>query len=330
MGRFEFGAGYNCGRMHAAKYSYEICAAASSSFCMKNLLVLVVFSLLFSCNQNTKSSLPDKDFEGSMRIMVDENYRDVMSEQVEVFTAQYPKAQIEVEYANEVECIEALLDSTVRMIFVTRPLSIPESQYAKQQKLFISYGDLAKDGIALLCAKNAAKKNFKKQEIEKIFSAEEKSYQVVFESSNSGDTRYFADSVLKGAQMNTNIFSAGSPDKLVDYISQNENSIGVMGMYIILEHEKKVKSYLNKIDVIGVKTESSEYYWQPYPLYVASQDYPYTKKLYFILSESWQGLGHSFANYLSREQGQLLFSKFNLFPLKYNIIKRSVKIESER
>ncbi len=295
---------------------------------MKYLLFIFRICLLFSCQSNEQASAPDREFEGEMSIMVDENYKAVMDEQIRVFTAQYPEAKISVEYANEVECIQALMDSAVRMIFVTRPLSIPESQYAKQQKLFISYGDLVKDGIALLCAKNAKKKNFKKEEIEEIFSAKEKNYQVVFENSNSGDTRYFADSVLQGAEMNQNIFAAGSADKLVDYISKNPESIGVMGMYIILQNEKSVKSYLNQIDIIGVKTDSSDYYWQPYPLYIASRDYPYTKKLYFILNESWQGLGHSFANYLSREQGQLLFSKFDLFPVKYNLIERGVKIES--
>ncbi len=296
---------------------------------MKYLIPFITALILIGCD--TRQEMPDKPYDGSMVIAVDENYKSVMSEQIRIFQNQYPKVNITAKYQNEIECIKDLMNNKVKMIFITRPFSPEELDVAKQNGLHVLTNDLARDGIALISSKNASNKNLKRQEVEKIFSESDPSNTtIIYENNNASNAIYFRDSVLKGKTMNPRSYSSGGIDSTFYYITEHPEAIGVVDMTNILHAPNEmVKSLINRVQIIGVKTDSSDYYWQPYPLYVASKSYPYTKSLYFILNEGWQGLGHSFANYLSKEPGQLLFHSYDLFPLKYNVVNREVQITHE-
>ncbi len=297
---------------------------------MRYTVLAVLGMLLLSCG-SPQDDMPDQPYDGEMTVAVDENYKVVMEAQVQIFQNRYPKTKINAIFTNEIECIKKLMSKKVKMIFITRPLSTEELAVAKQNGLHISYNDLARDGIALISSKNSSIKNIKEEEVKNRFSAEDKySTDIIYENSNASNAIYFRDSILQGKEMNPRSYGAGGIDSTFHYVIQNPKAIGVVDMVNILHPPNKIlKSLKEQVQIIGVKTDSADYYWQPYPLYIASLSYPYTKSLYFILNEGWQGLGHSFANHLSKEGGQLLFNSYDLFPLKYNVVNREVEITHE-
>ncbi len=296
---------------------------------MKWIYLAWVMLVLYGCDAPNQN--PDNPYDGEMTIAVDQNYAQVMDAQVRIFQNQYPKVKIKVLHKSEVECVKSLVHREVRMILITRSLTPNESAVAKQNGATLYIGELARDGIALVSGKSSPIKYLKLQEVKNRLSDKDKSgTEFVFENAKSSNALYFRDTVLAGAPLNKLTYSAGSVDSLLDYVSAKPTAIGVLDMHNILHPSSNTtESKIQNIQIIGVKTDTADYYWQPYPLYIASKSYPYVKSLRFVLDESWQGVGHSFANYLSKEQGQLLFHSYDLFPLRYNVVNREVEITHE-
>jgi phosphate transport system substrate-binding protein len=66
--------------------------------------------------------------------------------------------------------------------------------------------------------------------------------------------------------------------------------------------------------------------YKPYQAYIATNWYPLTRNLYYIHRETYPGLGTGFANFISRDRGQLIFKQARLFPLRSNIILREAEM----
>jgi phosphate transport system substrate-binding protein len=70
------------------------------------LMAILPFTFLNSC-ENEK--VLDNQTSGSIKILIDENYKPVMEQQIKIFTSRYPEAKILAEYKPEAECIKTFL-----------------------------------------------------------------------------------------------------------------------------------------------------------------------------------------------------------------------------
>src|SRR5690606_40312359 len=87
-------------------------------------------------------------------------------------------------------------------------------------------------------------------------------------------------------------------------------------------------AFIKQVRVAEIFNEKQGKSYGPYHAYIAPDWYPFTRSLYYIHRETYPGLGTGFANFLSKERGQLIFKQARLFPLRSNIIFREAAVNT--
>lgn len=286
-------------------------------------LILFLFS---SCDDQAPT---DNQTSGTIRISVDEAFRPVMEEQLKVFQGRFPNAHITADYKPEAECIKDFLEDTTRVIFVTRDLTKEEKEYALSKQIVARSMEMARDAVAFITSKDAAKHDFKLTELRDILTGQSKdAYQIVFDNKQSSSVRYITDSLIPGRKLSENVFAAERSEEVIDYVATNPNAIGVIGVSWVADHsDSTTESFLEKVNIAGIwpDNDSINNYVKPYQAYIGLKEYPCTRNFYFITKETWQGLGTGLVNYLCRD-GQLVFKTSRMFPLKVNVVLRETRI----
>ncbi len=277
--------------------------------------------------------VPDKDSqtEGSIAISVDETYKPIMEEQVKIFEARNPNAHIKASYKPEADCIADFLKDTTRLIFITRPLNDQEKAECEKKKIPITRElTLARDAIAFIVGKGQ-KSEYTQKQLEDILCDSNATKKIVFDNQNSSTVRYVVDSILKDRPLTKNTFATKNGEEVIEYVNNNPNAIGVIGVpWISDKTDSTAQEFNTRIDVIGILpfNDSITRFRKPAIHYIGLKEYPYLRELYFISKEAWVGLGTGFVNYLARD-GQLVFAKSKLWPLRYNVNLRETNIKNK-
>lgn len=102
---------------------------------MSSVLHEVFNAIVFSCSfqllqifREQERELPDNKNKGSIHVSADESFKPIIDEQVMVYQSQHNKAKILVDYKPEAECLQDLLNDSVRMVIVTRSFTQEESE----------------------------------------------------------------------------------------------------------------------------------------------------------------------------------------------------------
>jgi len=292
--------------------------------------VISLLLILASCDDSKKPA--DTLSTGTVEISVDEAYKPIIDEQLKVFDSSYPDAHIIIHYKPESECFKDLFERKTKLILVTRPLTKDEKDYCEQKQI-VPFGEaIAEDAVAVIVNNASPDSMMSTDAIKGILTGVYKNkYTAVFDNEGSGVVRYITDTVLQGQKLANNVYAAKSNNAVIDYVEKNEHAIGFLGLNYVCgpEDSSGTGSFIRNVKVVSVYNDSAKTFYQPYQAVIALKLYPFTRKLYYIKSENYPGLGTGFANFLSRERGQLIFAHAHLFPLKMNIIIRDAAINTD-
>ena len=135
----------------------------------------------------------------------------------------------------------------------------------------------------------------------------------IFDGTHATSTvRFVIDSVLRGGDtLTSRAMAADSSEGIIDYVSKNPNAIGFIGISWIGNHDDTTQmSFLKKVKMASLEsTDVPDAYILPWQANIFLGRYPMTRDLVYILKEKYLGLGKGFANFLSGEQGQLVFRR---------------------
>lgn len=295
----------------------------------KSLLVLSMLALA-ACGGDPKQK-QDTSTTGTISISVDESFQPIIESQVSTFEGIYKYASINAQYKAEGEVVKDLLNDSTRIAILARKLNDEESAVFEKRKLTPRYTKIAIDGIALIVNKKNQDTLLTMDQIREIFTGKTKSWSdlnadsklkniaIVFDNNNSSTARYMRDTLMAGQSLPPNASASNSHSALIDYVTQNENAIGVIGVNWISDMDDTTSmNFLNKIKVIGISTEANpittDSYFQPYQAYIAQGEYPLRRYLYIISTEGRAGLGTGFAAYVASDKGQRIILKSGLVP----------------
>lgn len=294
---------------------------------------LLGLALLTCCNCNNPGKKLDTQTSGTINISVDDSYEPLIDTEIRVFEGLYPEAHLVAHYKPESECFRDLVNDSSRLIIVTRQLNSQEQAYFKGIRMPINSKILAWDAVALIVNPADPDTNMTMDDVRAIMGGTytKKKYEIVFDNPDSagmsGVVRYVIDSINKGKPLPPNARAAKNSEEVVNYVAQNKDALGVIGVSWISDpNDSTGLSFLQKIRVVAVKGDASEYYNKPYQSYIALKSYPLTRAFYFVLREPYFGLGTGFANFLGGNQGQLIIGKYRLFPARLNIVFREATI----
>jgi len=278
----------------------------------------------------------DNPTRGSIRIASDEAFHPVIEALTDAYEGIYPNTHFDVEYLPEQKAILALLQDSVRMVFVTRKLSDRENEMLIGQASTAKQHHIATDGIALITSAQNAGAFITVGELERIFKGDIRNWEqlekgkgtgpisLVFDDANSSNLLYFSQRFGVTDFNNLKVSVAGSHQKVVDYVKQNPRAIGFIGMNWISDgKELSTRELSENLYVIGVgssgKDSTAVQFYYPFQQDLAEGKYPLARELYAITREAHPGLGGGLLTYIARDVGGLIIMKMGLVPrVPYN------------
>lgn len=296
--------------------------------------VLLYGMLLFfiSCDTTGKKDTRDSPTQGSINISVDESFKPVIEEQLQVHHSAFPNTNIHVSYKSEAACFRDLQSDSTRMIIVAKGLSDKEEKaYENNLSFKPQYGILAYDAVAVIVNRESKDSVFTIAQLKDILSGKNKKTAVMDGKNATSTVRYLQDSILRGGTFGVNVVATDNSQKVVEVISNNRDMVGFVGLSWVgdsydpvqVAYQKKIRLAL----VECVKCEEKDLFAKPTQASLTYGEYPLARPLYYILKENTSGLGTGFMNFMSLERGQLIFRRSFLVPAKINLTDRQGKIK---
>lgn len=298
----------------------------------KNLFYL--FGLLFllnSCGNNPEENQKDTIDSGTIYISADESFKPVIDSEIKVFEALHREAKIVAFYKPEAECISDFAVDSIRMVIITRTFTEQEENFIVDSfRLAPKSLVIAKDAVAVIVNPSSPDSLFTMDEIKQVLTGRFKENLIpIFDGTRATSTvRFVIDSVLRGDTLTSKTMAATSSGGVIDYVSKNPNAVGFIGVSWIGNHDDSTQqSFLKKVKMASLEsTDTPSAYILPYQEDIYTGRYPMTRDLVYILKEKRTGLGKGFANFLSGEQGQLIFRRAYLCPTIMNFNIRDTKL----
>lgn len=286
----------------------------------KNKIAAILFGIglvlvgLYSCKGDSDNK--ETIITGTTSILVDESILPIIEDQVAVFESQY-NATIKLLPQSEKESVQSFVNNKARTIILSRKLNTVEKALFKNKKITPLETPFAIDAIALI--KNKTSKD-SIQDISEIVAFLKgnptKIKGLVFDNANSSTTRYFLELAGLKSMPDTGVFSFKTNEEVIQYVSQNDGMIGVVGVNWIFQPRPSRKKILEKITVLSIKDKNTNGYVYPSQENIATRKYPLARVLYIINCQGFEGLGIGFASFISGEIGQRIILKSGLAPVR--------------
>ena len=304
----------------------------------QNIATLTLLVIAVACGDKDKSGKPiDTPTYGEIKIAVDESLKPVVDSEIKGFQGIYKNAIIAAQYTSEAEALDLLLKDSVRMIVITRKLDREERDLLKGQQITPHELVIAHEGIALIMNQLKRDSLLSIQQLRDVFAGKisnwnqlfkgssKDSVKIVFDNPSSGMLRYLKDT-LGIDNLPKNCYAVNNNPAVIDYVSQNKNAIGVIGVSWISDTDDSAAVYfLKTIRVFGLQHDSS--YYQPYQAYIAQHSYPLSREVIIISREARTGLASGFTAFIASDKGQRIVLKAGLVPATMPV--RIVQVSQE-
>lgn len=293
------------------------------------LIVLIIVSCKSYKEQEDK--LADTPYRGAINVSADETFKPIIDEMVKVYESNNRDTKIKVDYKPEAECLNDLLNDSVRMVIVTRKFSDDERELIIDS---LGVGPktmvVARDGIAVIVHPSLTDTLYTMKDIKDILTGKLKNGLIpVFDGVKATSTvRFIIDSVLRGDSLTPKAMAARSSEAVIDFVSKNPGVIGFIGVSWIGNPEDESQlSFLKKVKVVNIEsTNKPGSYVKAYQANIYLKRYPMVRDLIYILKENYRGLGTGFAHFMSGEIGQIIFKRAYLAPAQKNLEIRPVRL----
>ena len=128
-----------------------------------------------------------------------------------------------------------------------------------------------------------------------------------------------------------NIYSLNSTKEVMEFVANNPDAVGVIGMDAVAEPFPELQSLAENLNILAVKNVknkmSSDLYYKPNQANLGKGLYPLKRSIYVLNYQGFAGLGTGFASFVVGDIGQRIVLKSNLLPI--TIPERNINIRKE-
>lgn len=280
------------------------------------LYVLVCLTGLFTLAcKGAKKEVKEDILVGELHVSVDESVLPLLLEQQEVFEESYSNAKIVFEGNHEVGAINDLLARKTSFAILARPLNEKEGELFEQLSITPRLYPLAYDGI-IFVGNIAGDSTISIPEVLGLLEGNKtRDFSLVFDNLNSSAFRYFRDMDKSMKLANTYVQAVGSATKVLEFVAQNKNEVGVIGysQYLSL---KRTFPEMDKIRILSVLNDSLETprFVAPSQASLSTDEYPLKRTVYVMNYQPNLGLGIGFSSFLTGDRGQRIVLKYGILP----------------
>ncbi len=269
-------------------------------------------------------------YSGEIKIAVDESLKPIVEEELQVYHAFTPEATITPIYCSEVEAINLLIKDSVRLVIANRRLTDEEVANFNSRKFFPQSIRFAVGGIALITNKENPDSLISVNQLKGIMMGKISNWselsptnrlggiQVVFDNPNSGTVRYAIDSICQGAELSDNMTALNLNEQVIDYVSKNKASLGVIGVNWIGNKADTTRLTFNEsvnvMSVTNYPVPTDENCVKPYQAYLALRSYPLTHDIFVLVNDPRGALPTGLLTFLTSDKGQRIVLKSGLVP----------------
>ena len=299
---------------------------------LKNSKVFILgfVSVLFvMCNKSDQSK-NDKEsiLKGSATIFVDETLTPIIEDQVAIFESKYD-AKIKIVSKSESELVLSLFKEKSGIAILSRNLTLNENKIFEQKKITPKITKFAVDAIAFISIKSNKDTLIELKSVIDFMQGKKSSRikGMVFDNPNSSTVRYMKE--LSGIDdlPKEGVYSFKTNQEVIKFVAQNEGMIGVVGLNWLTQPMPIMQDYVDKVNVLSVKSLTSNKFYLPSQNNIAEGKYPLARDLYIINAQGYTGLGMGFASFVAGDIGQRIILKSGLLPAR--IPGRKINIRNE-
>ena len=296
-------------------------------------IAVSLLAILSSCNHTPdKPKFSDTPTSGEITMVCDESYQPLVSAEADTFQGIYHYAKVHVKYLPEGEAFKELVSNdSIRVIVAARDLNESEKEYFKSRQLIPRITKVAIDAVALVINNENPDSLIKYEQLKNIIGGSTSTWKqlnpkskldsitLVFDKSGSANARYLQQKFLNKNEVPKNWFATNSNAEVVEYVSKNKNSLGVISVNWISDRDDPMANqFLSKICVIAVSPPDSAHdageYFKPYQAYISLKQYPLIRDVFIISREGRNGLGTGFASFVAGDQGQRIVRLMGMLP----------------
>lgn len=305
--------------------------------------VALIASAATSCMKYQKPN-SDTATSGTMTMVCDNSFHNIMEQEIEVFEFQYPEAHILARYAPEKVAVDSLMKLNTKTIVIPRDLTKDEVKSLRNKRLITKSKKIAVDAVALIVNPDNPVSILSVSEIGDILTGKLTDWnqiepsklgdiKVVFDSNFSSTVQYMRDSLMNGQPFGPNVFAQDSIQGVFDAVRKTKSAIGVVGVTWLntdldatempiadnvkqLESDDptQVKEFDSEIKVLKVRRDDDFHAYQPYQQYIYDGSYPLFRQIYMITVGANGGLNHGFYTFVTGKIGQKIILRTGICP----------------
>jgi phosphate transport system substrate-binding protein len=284
----------------------------------KMLALFVVCFLFVMCNQKEQAKTNKESIlQGSATVFVDETLMPIIDDQVTVFESKYD-AKIKIISKSEAEVVISLFKEKSGIAVLTRNLTTEENKIFEQKKINPKITKFAIDAIAFISNKAINDSLIDLKDVVAFMKGKQSTTikGLVFDNPNSSTVHYI--NTLSGVKSipAKGVYSFNSNEEVIKFVSENKGMIGVIGVNWLSQPMPDMQQYVDKVNVLSVKSLSGGEYYSPSQNNIAEGKYPLARDLYIINGQGYSGLGMGFASFVAGDIGQRIVLKSGLLPVR--------------
>ena len=290
--------------------------------------LIVAFCVLFlaiSCNKSADAT-QETILKGNATLLVDATLMPVMEDQVQIFESRY-EATIKMNAQSETEVIQSLVKDTSSIAVLSRKLNADEMKIFANRKIIPKITPIAIDAVALITNKNSNDTLVDIRDVIDFMNGKSspKIKGLVFDNPNSSTVRYMNTLAGLTSIPQKGVFSFGTNNEVIKFVSQNEGMIGVVGLNWLTQPRPEMQPYVDKVAVLSVRGKNQNDFYAPDQNNIAEGKYPLARELYIVNCQGFSGLGMGFASFVAGDIGQRIILKSGLMPYKVPPRKLSIR-----
>ena len=295
----------------------------------KFFLLGFVCVCLVMCNKSDQSkNSKESILKGSATILVDETLTPIIEDQVAIFESKY-KAKIKIVSQSEAELVVSLSKEKSGIAILTRNLTINENKIFEQKKITPKITKFATDAIAFISNKSNKDTLIELKSVIDYMKGKQNARikGLVFDNPNSSTVRYMNELAGINAFPKEGVYSFKTNQEVIKFVAENDGMIGVVGVNWLTQPMPIMEKYVDKVNVLSVKSTTNSKFYSPSQNNIAEGKYPLARDLYIINAQGYSGLGMGFASFVAGDIGQRIILKSGLLPVR--VPGRRINIRNE-
>ncbi len=290
--------------------------------------LIVSFCVLFlaiSCNKSVDVN-QETILKGKATLLVDATLMPVMEDQVQIFESRYD-ATIGINAQSETEVIQSLVKDTSSIAVLSRKLNADEMKIFANRKIIPKITPIALDAVALITNSNSKDTLVDIKAVIDFMNGNPspKIKGLVFDNANSSTVRYMNKLAGLTTIPQKGVFSFGTNNEVIKFVSQNEGMIGVVGLNWLTQPRPEMQPYVDKVVALSVKGNNQNDFFAPDQNNIAEGKYALAREIYIVNCQGFSGLGMGFASFVAGDIGQRIILKSGLLPYKVPPRKLSIR-----